>query len=73
MWHPMSLDIVEAVMPSIVSITNERILYQSFFRRNTDTAELRCTGIIVSQDGDNLYIATNNHVVEGQTAYSRIQ
>ena len=60
-------DIVEAVMPSIVSITNvSESQYQSFFGGTQTQQSTSCgSGIIVSQDADNLYIATNNHVVEG--------
>ena len=60
-------DIVEAVMPSIVSITNvSEAQYQSFFGGTQTQQSTSCgSGIIVSQDADNLYIATNNHVVEG--------
>lgn len=60
-------DIVEAVMPSIVSITNvSESQYQSFFGGTQTQQSTSCgSGIIVSQNADNLYIATNNHVVEG--------
>lgn len=60
-------DIVEAAMPSIVSITNvSESQYQSFFGGTQTQQSTSCgSGIIVSQDADNLYIATNNHVVEG--------
>ena len=40
--------------------------YQSFFGGTQTQQSTSCgSGIIVSQDADNLYIATNNHVVEG--------
>jgi serine protease Do len=61
-------DIVEAAMPSIVAITNiSETEYQSFWGGRTQTYESTSagSGIIVSQDDDNLYIATNNHVVDG--------
>ena len=59
--------VVESVMPSIVSITNvSESQYQSFFGGTQTQQSTSCgSGIIVSQDADNLYIATNNHVVEG--------
>lgn len=60
-------DIVEAVMPSIVAITNvSETEYQSFWGGRQKYESTSCgSGIIVSQDEDYLYIATNNHVVEG--------
>lgn len=61
-------DIVEASMPSIVAITNvSETEYRSFWGGMPETYEsTSCgSGIIVSQDDKNLYIATNNHVVEG--------
>lgn len=60
-------DIVEAVMPSIVSITNvSQAEYQSIFGGRGTYESTSCgSGIIVSQDADYLYIATNNHVVDG--------
>lgn len=60
--------IVEQVMPSIVSITTiARTQVPSFFYWGMEEYESEgCgSGIIVSQDADNLYIATNNHVVAG--------
>lgn len=61
-------DIVSSVMPSIVAITNvSETEYQSFWGGQPQTYEsTSCgSGIIVSQDDDYLYIATNNHVVNG--------
>ena len=61
-------DIVSSVMPSIVAITNvSETEYQSFWGGMPQTYEsTSCgSGIIVSQDDDYLYIATNNHVVNG--------
>lgn len=61
-------DIVEETMPSIVAITNvSQTEYQSFWGGRPQTYEsTSCgSGIIVGQDDDNLYIATNNHVVDG--------
>lgn len=60
--------IVEEVMPSIVSITTiARTQVPSFFFGEMEEYESEgCgSGIIVSQDEENLYIATNNHVVAG--------
>lgn len=60
-------DIVSEVMPSIVAITNmSEQQYQNFFgQTGTYESESCGSGIIVSQNDDYLYIATNNHVVEG--------
>lgn len=60
-------DIVDAVMPSIVAITNvSETEYQSFFGGRQTYESTSCgSGIIVSQDSDYLYIVTNNHVVDG--------
>ena len=61
-------DIVDASMPSIVAITNvSETEYQSFFGGMPQKYEsTSCgSGIIVSKDDNNLYIATNNHVVDG--------
>lgn len=64
-------DIVEASMPSIVAITNvSETEYQSFWGGMPQTYESTSagSGIIVSQDDNYLYIATNNHVVDGATS-----
>ncbi len=61
-------EIVDQTMPSIVSITTiERTQIPSlFFGGIEEREEEGCgSGIIVSQDEENLYIATNNHVVAG--------
>lgn len=61
-------DIVDQAMPSIVSITTiARTQIPSFFFGQSREYESEgCgSGIIISQDEENLYIATNNHVVEG--------
>ena len=59
--------IVSEVMPSIVAITNmSEQQYENFFgQTGTRESESAGSGIIVSQDDNYLYIATNNHVVEG--------
>lgn len=60
-------DIVENVMPAIVAVTNISYTeYRSMFGgTQTYESESAGSGIIISQDNDNLYIATNNHVVSG--------
>lgn len=60
-------DIVEKVMPSIVSITNMSIQeVQSFFGTSQQQeSESMGSGIIIQQSEEELLIVTNNHVVEG--------
>ena len=62
-------DIVENAMPAIVQVTNMSIVeYRSWFGQNyQQKSESAGSGIIISQDSDYLYIASNNHVVEGAT------
>ncbi len=64
----------EAVMPSIVSITNRSVQevqnYFSMFgyyggQPQTQETESMGSGIIIGQNDTELLIATNNHVVEG--------
>ena len=58
--------VVENVMPSIVSITTVTMTeYYDFFGESQSyEGEGSGSGIIVADDNDYLYIATNNHVVE---------
>ena len=59
-------DIVDEVMPSIVAITNiSETEYRSFWGSQTYESTSAGSGIIVSRDDEYLYIATNNHVVDG--------
>lgn len=60
-------DIVENVMPSIVAITNmSQTEYYNWFGQSQVRDSQSCgSGIIVSDDDEYLYIATNNHVVTG--------
>ena len=61
-------DIVSQAMPSIVSITTiARTQVPSFFFGEMEEYKQEgCgSGIIISQDDENLYIATNNHVIAG--------
>ncbi|MEY8392247.1 trypsin-like peptidase domain-containing protein [Lachnospiraceae bacterium 45-W7] len=57
-------DIVENVMPSIVSITNMGQIEADFFGRTfqQDTSSAG-SGIIIGQTDEEIYVATNNHVV----------
>lgn len=57
-------DIVENVMPSIVSITNMGEQTVDFFgQKLTQNTEGAGSGIIIGQTDDTIYIATNNHVI----------
>ncbi len=59
-------DIVEEVMPSIVAITNiSETEFRSFWGSQTYESTSAGSGIIVSTDDEYLYIATNNHVIDG--------
>ena len=60
-------DIVEEVMPSIVAITNiSETEYRSFWGGSQTYESTSCgSGIIISNDGNYLYIVTNNHVING--------
>lgn len=66
--------IVDMAMPSIVSITTiSTTRVRSFFGYTQEYESEGCgSGIIISQDKDNLYIATNNHVVAGANTLSVI-
>lgn len=60
--------VAEHVMPSVVSITNLSVQeIQSFFFGGTTVQETKSSGsgIIVGQNGSELLIVSNNHVVEG--------
>ena len=58
--------IVEAAMPSIVAITNTaQTEVQSFFGSQTQQVQSAGSGIIIGKDQENIYLVTNNHVVEG--------
>lgn len=57
-------DIVENVMPSIVSITNMGQMEADFFgRRYQQETSSAGSGIIMGQTDEEIYVATNNHVV----------
>lgn len=60
-------DIVDEVMPSIVAITNiSETEYRSFWGGSqTYESTSAGSGIIVDRDENYLYIATNNHVIDG--------
>lgn len=60
-------EVAQAVMPSVVSITETSI--QSYgnywFGYSDQEVEGSGSGIIIKEDEENLYIATNNHVISG--------
>ncbi len=61
-------DIAENVMPSIVSITNMGQQQMDFFgRAYTQDTSSAGSGIIMGQTDEEIYIATNNHVVANST------
>ncbi len=61
-------DIAENVMPSIVSITNMGQQQMDFFgRAYTQDTSSAGSGIIMGQTEEEIYIATNNHVVANST------
>ncbi len=63
------VSIVEQCMPSIVAITNmSQVQYQNWFGQvQKYEVPSAGSGIIVGENKDYLYIATNNHVVESAT------
>lgn len=65
-------DIVSQVMPSIVAVNTEsqQTVTDWFGRQYTQNAQGAGSGIILSEDGDTLYIMTNYHVVKGATQVS---
>ncbi len=63
-------DIVENAMPSIVSLTNmgqQEMGYDFFGRSYVQDTESAGSGIIIGQTEEEIYIATNNHVVANST------
>ena len=62
-------DVVEAVMPSIVTVTEKSVeeIEDYFGQSQSIEVEGAASGFIIAQDDDELLIATNNHVVENST------
>lgn len=60
-------DLVEDVMPCIVAISNlSEVTYKGMWGLQYSQESESCgTGFIVEQDEEFIYIATNNHVVQG--------
>ena len=72
-------DVVDEVMPSIVAITSKTVInsgafgpsfYGYGYNGGSYTAEGAGSGVIVSEDDDNIYILTNYHVVEDSSELS---
>lgn len=65
-------DVVSNVMPAMVAITNmSEVEYRNWFGQIESYDSEGCgSGIIVSEDDEYLYIATNNHVVAGAKTLS---
>ena len=66
-------EVVEAVMPSIVSITSKTLVNSGMFGpfySGEQYAEGAGSGVIVSKTDSELLILTNNHVVEGANELS---
>lgn len=65
-------EVVERVMPSVVSITgNYTVTSQDFFGQvYSQQSSGSGSGIIIGQNDENLLIATNNHVVEDSDSLS---
>ncbi len=65
-------DIVDAAMPAIVAVNTEvtQNVTDYFGRTYSQSGQGAGSGIILSQDNDQLYIITNNHVIEDSTSIS---
>lgn len=68
-------DIVDKVMPSIVSITSKTIINSgnfgpSFYGNGSYTTEGAGSGVIVYENDNEIFILTNNHVVENSSELS---
>ena len=67
--------VVDEVMPSIVSITSKTVINSgqfgpSFFGNGSYTAEGAGSGVIVSENDNEIFILTNYHVVEDSSELS---
>jgi len=68
-------EVVDEVMPSIVAITSKTVINSgrfgpSFYGNGSYTAEGAGSGVIVSEDDDEIFILTNYHVVENANELS---
>lgn len=61
-------NVVDAVMPSVVSITNTSVVTQSFWGQQFQSEnQYSGSGIIVGENDTELLIVTNNHVIADST------
>lgn len=61
-------DVVEEVMPSVVSITNTSVVTQNFWGQQYQSENQSSgSGIIVGENDTELLIVTNNHVISDST------
>lgn len=69
-------DVVEEVMPSIVAITSKTIINSGMYgpsfygKSGSYTSEGAGSGVIITENDDELFILTNYHVVENATELS---
>ena len=68
-------EVVDEVMPSIVAITSKTVINSgrlgpSFYGNGSYTAEGAGSGVIVSEDDDEIFILTNYHVMEDASELS---
>ena len=67
-------DIVDEVMPSIVSITSKTVIdagtINPYFYGREYTQEGAGSGVIIKEDDSNIYILTNYHVIENSSELS---
>ncbi len=68
-------EVVDEVMPSIVAITSKTVITSgrfgpSFYGNNSYTTEGAGSGVIVSENNNEIFILTNYHVVENSTELS---
>lgn len=67
-------EIVENVMPGIVSINCSSVVSQNFFGQQFEQEQKGSgSGIIIGDNKDEVLIVTNNHVVEGNQAKVSVQ
>ena len=64
-------NVVEAVMPSVVSITNKSVITQNFWGQQFQSENQSSgSGIIVGENETELLVVTNNHVISDATELS---
>ncbi|MBR5621397.1 trypsin-like peptidase domain-containing protein [Candidatus Saccharibacteria bacterium] len=67
-------EVVDEVMPSIVAITSKTVInsgaFGPFYSNRSYTTEGAGSGVIISEDDDEIFILTNYHVVENSSELS---